>query len=90
MSQSVSELITGTLAGNNNSLARLITLIEQESPEVDQIFRMLSGQPRGCSPALGYQLGSVGAESFVRRNRRSRGAQDSDAGTAVRSLVSAG
>lgn len=56
MSQSISELVNSTLAGSNNSLARLITLIEQESPEVEQIFQMLSNR----SGKRAYRIGITG------------------------------
>jgi len=38
----VAKLITGMLAGQENSLAQLISLVEEDNPEVPEIIKVLS------------------------------------------------
>lgn len=56
MKQNITELVTSMLAGAKASLAHLITLVEEESPDVPEIVEMIS-------PHLGkaYRIGITGA-----------------------------
>ena len=55
MRQNTTELVTSMLAGAKTSLAHLITLVEEESPDVPEIMEMIS--PHLCKA---YRIGITG------------------------------
>ena len=55
MKEDIPTLANGLLAGNKAALARLITLVENESPQVPRIMQMVSGHLRRP-----YRLGITG------------------------------